>query len=139
MLTFLLRFFLLFFFFFFFEYLHKHFQITYRHRQTHWTNVHFAEPLGGASGFNWWEDICYIFLKKISSPNAFYVFLPLFKHQTSPYILQFVQKFKKSAFLFSFQTGTGSQWGGASQEQQSHMSMLSAMQIHYTLFVLFSS
>ena len=36
-------------------------------------------------GFNWWEDICYILLKKISSSNAFYVFLPLFKHQTSAY------------------------------------------------------
>ena len=61
-------------------------------------------------GFNWWEDICYILLKKISSPNAFYVFLPLFKHQTSAYNVLFLQK--KYAFLFSFKTGTGSPWEG---------------------------
>ena len=67
----------------------------------------------GASAFNWWEDICYILLKKIFSPNAFYVFLPLFKHQVSAYNVLFLQKIKKYAFLFSFQTGTGSQWEGS--------------------------
>ena len=67
---------------------------------------------GGASAFNWWEENCCIFLKKISSPNAFYLFLPLFKQQTTPYNVLFFQKMKKYAFLFSFQTGTGSQWEG---------------------------
>ena len=66
----------------------------------------------GASAFNWWEENCCIFFKKISSPNVFYVFLPLFKHQTTPYNVLFFQKMKKYAFLFSFQTGTGSQWEG---------------------------
>ena len=63
----------------------------------------------GVSAFNWWEENCCIFLKKISSPNAFYVFLPLFKYQTTPYNVLFFQKIKKYAFLFSFQTGTRSQ------------------------------
>ena len=67
---------------------------------------------GGASAFNWWEENCCIFFKKISSPNAFYIFLPLFKHQTTPYNVLFFQKMKKYAFLFSFQTGTGNQWEG---------------------------
>ena len=64
------------------------------------------------SPFNWWEEFCYIFLKKISSPNAFYVFFPLFKHQSSAYNVLFLHRIKKYAFLFSFQTGTGSQLEG---------------------------
>ena len=64
------------------------------------------------SAFNWWEENCCIFLKKISSPNAFYLFLPLFNQQTTPYNVLFFQKMKKYAILFSFQRGTGSQWEG---------------------------
>ena len=64
------------------------------------------------SAFNWWEENCCIFLKKISSPNAFYLFLPLYKQQTTPYNVLFFKKMKKYVFSFSFQTGTGSQWEG---------------------------
>ena len=83
------------------------------------------------SPFNWWEEFCYLFLKKISSPNAFYVFLPLFKHQTSPYILQFVQKLKKICLSFLFSNRNRKSVGGASQQQQSH---ISTIQIQYTLY-----
>ena len=84
------------------------------------------------SPFNWWEKFCYIFLKKISSSNAFYVFLPIFKHQTMPYIVKFVQKFFKICLSFLFSNRNRKSVGGASQQQQqSHMSTI---QIQYTLY-----
>ena len=87
--------------------------------------------LTSLSPFNWWEEICCIFLKKMSSLNAFYVFLPLFKHQTSPYIVQFVQKIKKICLSFLFSNRNRKSVGGASQQQQSHMPTI---QIQYTLY-----
>ena len=92
--------------------------------------------LGGVSAFNWWEKNCCIFLKKISSPNAFYLFFPLFKHQTTPYNVLFFKKMKKYAFLFSFQTGTGSQWEGPHNNNKATC-IQSKFTIHYIL--LFST
>ena len=90
--------------------------------------------LRGVSAFNWWEENCCIFLKKISSPNAFYLFLPLFKHQTTPYNVLFFQKMKKYAFLFSFQKGTGSQWEGPHNNKKATC-IQSKFTIHYILLV----
>ena len=92
--------------------------------------------MSSLSAFNWWEENCCIFLKKISSPNAFYLFLPLFKHQTTPYNVLFFQKMKKYAFLFSFQTGTGSQWEGPHNNNKATC-IQSKFTIHYIL--LFST
>ena len=86
---------------------------------------------GGASVFNWWEENCCIFLKKISSPNAFYLFLPLFKHQTTPYYLPKSEKICLSLF---FSNRNRKSVGEASQQQQSH---LYTIQIHYTLYFTF--
>ena len=62
------------------------------------SQIHVTSP----SAFNWWEENCCIFLKKISSPNAFYLFLPLFKYQTTPYNVLFFKKMKNMPFLFLF-------------------------------------
>ena len=88
----------------------------------------------GASAFNWWKEICCTFLKKISSLNAFYVFLPLFKHQTTPYIVQFAQKICLSFF---FSNRNRKSVGGASQQQKKPH--VHAVCTHYTLWVLFST
>ena len=87
--------------------------------------------LSSASAFNWWEENCCIFLKKISSPNAFYLFLPLFKQQTTPYNVLFFKKMKKYAFPFSFQTGTGSQWEGPHNSNNKATCMQCKFTIHY--------
>ena len=84
----------------------------YRKFISHYSDISKCFNDTSPSAFNWWEENCCIFLKKISSPNAFYLFLPLFKQQTTPYSVLFFKKMKKYAFLFSFQTGTGSQWEG---------------------------
>ena len=87
------------------------------------------------SAFNWWEENCCIFLKEISSLNAFYLFLPLFKQQTTPYNVLFFQKMKKYTFLFSFQTGTGSQWEGPHNNNKATC-IQSKFTIHYILLFL---
>ena len=94
------------------------------------------ETFRGVSAFNWWEENCCIFLKKISSQNAFYLFLPLFKQQTTPYNVLFFKKMKKYAFPFSFQTGTGSQWEGPhnSNNKATCPWCLQSRFTHYTLF-----
>ena len=92
----------------------------------------FNNLLASPSAFNWWEENCCIFLKKISSPNAFYLFLPLFKQQTTPYNVLFFKKMKKYAFPFSFQTGTGSQWEGPHNNNNNKATCIqSKFTIHY--------
>ena len=81
------------------------------------------------------RKLLYIF-KENFLPNAFYLFLPLFKHQTTPYNVLFFQKMKKYAFLFSFQTGTGSQWEGPHINNKATC-LQSKFTIHYIL--LFST
>ena len=80
------------------------------------------------------RKLLYIF-KENSSSNAFYLFLPLFKHQTTPYNVLFFQKMKKYAFLFSFQTGAGSQWEGPHNNNKATC-LQSKFTIHYILLFL---
>ena len=94
--------------------------------------VNITNGTASPSAFNWWEENCCIFLKKISSQNAFYLFLPLFKQQTTPYNVLFFKKMKKYAFPFSFQTGTGSQWEGPHNNNNNKATCIqSKFTIHY--------
>ena len=91
---------------------------------------------GGASAFNWWEENCCIFLKKISSPNAFYLFLPLFNHQTTPYNVLFFQKMKKYAFLFSFKQEQEVSGRGLTTTTKPHVRDVCNPDSLYTVFYL---
>ena len=91
----------------------------------------------GASAFNWWEENCCIFLKKISPPsNAFYVFLPLFMHQITPYNVLFFQKMKNMPFFFLFKQEEEVSGRGLTTTTKPHVHDVCNPDSLYTVFYL---